>query len=150
MRTAVLVAVTLAFGCDSGKPSMSDALAQSDAKEKARKEAEAKEKAAVKVKKADPNKLEVPWNFDGMKATLVMGTIVEYAVSGTDAKGKPVEDVFRGEVKGNDDKNVAVLAFHESQKSDPAVTQVKRMAWTLYSRCSCWRRLSESWSRWRK
>ena len=119
-------------GCDDKKPSMADALAESDAKEAKRKaDAEAAKKAAKPVK--DPNVLAMPWTVDGLKEGLSMGMQLEYALTGTDAKGKPVEDTYTGKVKANNASDVGVVAYRGTQASEPIATQVATLSWSTLS-----------------
>jgi hypothetical protein len=119
--------------CDSDKPSMSEALAQADAKEAARKEAEAKKKAEIQVDKSD--ELELPWSFDALKAKLEMGTVLVYEVKGIDAKGKPVEDEYRCEIKATNPSDVGVVQHFESKRNDVTAKQVAMHDWSRLSPC---------------
>lgn len=135
--TGTLLALGLASGCGGGKkePSVSEALAQSDAKAKEAKEAKAAEdaKLAEAAKKAKEGVLEHPWTFDAVKAGLPIGTALAYEMSGKNAKGKPVSDRLLAEVKGASDTDVKVLQYKESQKGDRAVTQPQGYAWEKLS-----------------
>lgn len=129
--------LALALACDGGKkePSVSEALTQSDMKAKEAKEAKAAEdaKLAEAAKKAKSGVLEHPWTFDEVKAGLPPGTALAYAMSGKNAKGKPVSDRMLAEVRGSSDTDVKVLFYKESQKADPAVTQPQGYAWDKLS-----------------
>ena len=128
--------LALVLACDSKKePSVSEALAQSDKKAQDEKAAKAAEdqKLAEAAKKAKAGVLEHPWTFDEVKAGLPIGTALAYAMSGTNAKGKPVSDRMLAEVKGSSDTDVKVLFFKESQKGDAAVTQPQGYAWDKLS-----------------
>jgi hypothetical protein len=120
--------------CGGDKPSMAEALAQADAKEAARKEAEEKKKAAIEVDKAS-DKLELPWTFDALKSKLEMGTVLVYAVEGTDAKGKPVEDQYRCEIKGTNPTDVGVVQFFVSKQDEVTAKQVAKHDWSRLSPC---------------
>lgn len=120
--------------CSSDKPSMTEALAQADAKEAARKEAEQKEKAAIEVaEKSDA--LELPWSFDAMKAKLEMGTVLVYRVQGTDAKGKPVDDQYRCEIKATNPSDVGVVQYFVSKQDEVTAKQVAKHDWSRLSPC---------------
>ncbi len=127
---ALCLAVCLGspLACDGGEPSISKSLADADAKEAKRlADAEAAKKAVV-VKK-DPNALELPWSVDAMKAQLQMGLKLEYAITGVDAKGKPVEDSFLGVVKAANPGDVGVVAYRASQAQEPIASQVATTPW---------------------
>jgi hypothetical protein len=132
--TGTFLALALACGGDK-KPSMSEALAQSDQKaqeEKAAKEA-ADAKLAEAAKQAKEGVLEHPWTFDAVRASLPVGTAVAYEMSGTNAKGKPVKDRMLGEVKGASDDAVKIVQHKESQQNDKAVTQPQGSSWDKLS-----------------
>jgi hypothetical protein len=131
--TIVVLLGIVPCACGSDKPSMSEALAEADAKEAARKEAQEKAKAAVKVEKSD--KLELPWTFDALKSGLEMGTILVYEVQGTDAKGKPVEDEYRCEIKGTNPTDVGVVQHFVSKQNEVTAKQVAKHDWSRLSPC---------------
>ena len=107
-------------------------LKKADQKEAKRKAKEEADKKAVVVKK-DPNKLELPWNGDAMQASLQMGLQIEYKVTGTDAKGKPVEDTYFGEVKANNPAEVGVSQYLGAQKDEPIAGQVAKTPYGQFS-----------------
>lgn len=114
---------------------MSEALAEADknkAEQQKAKEAE-RDKAAKQAKAAKKGVLEHPWTFDGLKVGLPIGTILEYEIAGTDAKGKPVKDRLHAEVAGQDDNDVKILEYKQSQKDIPAVMQPQGHPWTKLS-----------------
>lgn len=129
----VFVASLVAAGCgDSSKPSMAEALAASDKKEAEKKAAEEAKKASIEVdKKEDPNAL--PWSFDEVKAGLPMGTKVDYRLTGTDAKGKPVEDAWTGTIKAPGENDVGLTSTRISQQDTPQATQVAKIEWSRVS-----------------
>ena len=130
-RIDVLV-FALLLGCDSNEPSMADALKKADEAEAKKKAEEAKKKAAVKVeKKVDPT--ANPWTIDALKASMKMGMVATYAISGVDAKGKEVTDEYVATVKGNDDSKVRVNTHRVSKKDDPVSSQVKTLDWSQLS-----------------
>lgn len=132
-----LFSLALGVGCGDGKkdPSMSEALAQSDKNaEEAKKAKEAEDaKLLEAAKKAKEGVLEHPWSFDGVKASLKVGTKLAYEASGTNAKGKPVSDRLLGEIHGHDQLDVKILEYKESQKKVPAVMQPQGHPWTKAS-----------------
>lgn len=129
----ILAAVILTVACgDAGKPSMAEALAEADKKEADRKAAEQAKKDAIKVEKKT-DALELPWSFDDLKAGLPMGTALEYQLTGTDAKGKPVEDKWTGEVKANNENEVGVISSRDADKAKPQATQVAMIPWSRVS-----------------
>lgn len=111
---------------------MSEALEKADAKEAARKQAEQEKKDAIVVDKGS-DKLELPWTFDELKAQMPLGMKVTYALSGTDAKGKPVEDTWSATLKHNSEDEVGASATRESQKDSPLAGQVARHEWARTS-----------------
>jgi hypothetical protein len=129
--TGVLLLLMAVVGCNDG-PTLKETLEAADAKEKARVEAEREKNDAVKVRK-DPSALEHPWSVDTVKSAMVMGTQLTYAVSGTDAKGKAVEDEFRAVVKGTDDSSVGVTQDLASEKDRPTAGQVAQVPWSSQS-----------------
>ncbi|MCH9686846.1 MAG: hypothetical protein K0V04_35760 [Deltaproteobacteria bacterium] len=110
---------------------MTESLAKADQKETERKAAEQakRDKAGEQAKAAKAGKLEHPWSFDGIKTSLKIGTTLAYAMEGTNAKGKPIEDTLRGEVHGHDDLDVKILQYKDSQKDIPAVMQAQGHPW---------------------
>src|SRR5690606_35416525 len=58
-----------------------------------------------------------------------------YRLTGTDAKGKAVEDEFVWEIKGTDDKSVKVNQHRKSQIDDPVSKQVATLDWTEMAPC---------------
>lgn len=132
LRAEALLTLTLILACGGGKePSMAEALAQSDEKAMAAKKAKDAEaaKAAEAAKKAKEGVVEHPWTFDGVKTSLKIGTTLTYEMTGTSAKGKPVEDRLHGEIAGHDDLDVKILEYKESKKDVPAVMQPQGHPW---------------------
>jgi hypothetical protein len=136
-RLLLGIAVTFALGCDD-KPSIKEQMektAEADAKRREEEDAKKAADAAkrdTKVEK-DPNALELPWTSDSTKAALEMGTTVEYAVSGTDAKGKPVQDTYYGTIKANNAAEVGVNKYHAKMAKDPVAKQVAMLPWGSFS-----------------
>jgi len=120
----------LAVGCgSSSEPSVAEAMKEADAKEAERKEKEAAERKAFKKKlEKEADALALPWSIDSMKAELKMGLRLEYAVSGTDAKGNEVEDTYLGEVKATNPGGISVIAYHGSAKGE-AAKQLQTVDW---------------------
>ena len=124
------------FGCGGDKPSIEEAMQKAKKAEEDKKAAEEKKKAAVKKTPGladDPTKVEHPWTIDKVKVGLKMGTVITYAVSGTNAKGKEVTDEFRGEVKGNNENDVAITQTLMSAADTPQASQAASFAWTNLS-----------------
>ena len=131
-RRALMWVILLTPACgSSSQPSVSEALEASDKKEADRKAKEVAEHEEAKAKK-DPNVLAIPWTVDSMKAELEMGLTLEYAVSGTDAKGKPVEDTYLAEVKATNPDGIGVIAYHTSAKGE-AAKQLQTVDWSKYA-----------------
>ncbi len=137
-RMLLVIAVTLSFGCDD-QPSLTEQMekaAEADTKrreeEEAKKSAEAAKRETKKVEK-DPNALELPWTSDTTKQALEMGTTVEYAVSGTDAKGKAVQDTYYGTIKINNASDVGVNKYLGKMIKDPVSKQVATVPWGSFS-----------------
>ena len=128
-----LVALTLA--CDSKEPSMSKAAEQAekkDAEEKKAKE-EADKKLAEQAKAAKAGKVENPWKFEAVKTTLIPGTVLDYEMTGTDIKGKPVEDRLHASVVSHTDADIKILEYKKSVSGNPAVTQPQGHPWASVS-----------------
>jgi hypothetical protein len=125
------LALSLLIACDD-KPTLTENMKKADELDAKRKAAEEAKKKDVKVEK-DPNALELPWSSDETKAALEMGTTVEYSVTGTDAKGKPVEDIYYGEIKANDAAEVGVNKYHGKMAKDPVASQVAKLPWGSFS-----------------
>lgn len=131
VRSTVLATVLLAVACDSSEPSVTQALADADAKE-AEKKAKKEEERKANTPKKDPNALEMPWSVDSMKAKLEMGLSLEYAVASTDAKGNPKEDTYVAEVKATNPDGIGVIAYHTSAKGE-AAKQLQTVDWGKFS-----------------
>lgn len=129
VRRALVWVILLSVGCGSkSEPSVAEALEASDEKEAQRKAKEAAEHEAAKAQLKKDDVLEIPWTVDSMKAKLEMGLTLEYAVSGTDAKGKAVEDTYLAEVKATNPDGIGVIAYHGSAKGD-AAKQLQTVDW---------------------
>ena len=129
VRHALVWVILLSVGCGSkSEPSVAEALEASDAKEAQRKAKEAAEHEAAKAQLKKDDVLEIPWTVDSMKAKLEMGLTLEYAVSGTDAKGKAVEDTYLAEVKATNPDGIGVIAYHGSAKGG-AAKQLQTVDW---------------------
>ncbi len=127
----LLTAVVLTAACDSSEPSVTEALAKADQAEADKKAKAEAEKEAATPKK-DPNALEMPWTVDSMTAELSMGLTLEYAVTGTDAKGKEKEDTYLAVVKATNPDGVGVVAYHASDKGE-ASKQLATVPWSKLS-----------------
>ncbi|MEX1366153.1 MAG: hypothetical protein AB1Z98_23715 [Nannocystaceae bacterium] len=133
LRTWPLAAalLTLTLACDSKEPSMSKAAEQAEqrdaAEAKAKAEADAKLAAQAKAAKAD--EVANPWKFEDVKATLEPGMVLDYEMTGTDIKGKPVQDVLHGEITDQEDLDVEILEYKKSAAGNPAVTQPQGHPW---------------------
>lgn len=114
---------------------MSEALANVDKKDAADRKAkkEADEKLAEQAKKAKEGVVEHPWKFEQVKATLKIGTVLDYEMSGTDAAGEAIEDRLHAEVAGHEDLDVKILEYKKSQEDVPAVTQPQGHPWANVS-----------------
>lgn len=124
------------LGCGGDKPSIEEAMQKAKKAEEEKKAADAEKKAAVKKTPSladDPSKVEHPWNIDKVKTGLPMGTVIMYDVSGTNAKGKEVTDEFRGEVKGNNENDVAITQTLMSAADTPQATQAASFPWSNLS-----------------
>lgn len=119
-----LLALTFACG-GSGDGSMTKTMEKAEAKDQAEKEAKAAadKKLAEQVKEAKKGVLEHPWKFEDVKAGLKPGIVLDYEMTGTDAKGKPVEDGLHAEVGGQEGIDIKVMEYKKSQADTPAVTQ---------------------------
>lgn len=132
-RQLCLALVTLSFACDGGKDSSSmkeaaEKAEKRDAEEKKKKE-EADKKLADQAKEAKANEVANPWKFEQVKTELKVGLVLEYAMSGTDIKGKPVEDTLHGEIADHEELDVKILEYKMSAAGNPAVTQPQGHPW---------------------
>lgn len=131
-------ALCLLVGCDDN-PSLTEQMQkQADAENKKKEDAEtakieAAKKNAPEKKAEDPNALELPWTIDELRTGLEMGTTVDYAVTGVDAKGKKVEDTFFGVLKKNSEKEVGVTKYLGKMAKDPIASQVASLEWGSFS-----------------
>lgn len=115
---------------------MAEALADADAKAKA-EQAERDAKAKALVAKADDDEDDpkaLPWKIADLQDAMKIGTKLTYAMSGTNAKGKPIDDTYLVEIKGvSDSKGVSFVAYRQSEEKNPAVKQVQARSWDSYS-----------------
>lgn len=127
--------VTLTLACDSKEPSMKEAAKAAEDKDAADKKAkeEADKKLAEQAKEAKADEVANPWKFEQMKDSLKVGLVLDYAMSGTDAKGKPVQDELHGEVTGHEEMDVKILEYKKSAAGNPAVTQPQGHPWVEVS-----------------
>ena len=135
-RQLLGVALALTFiACGGSGPTMSEAAEQAEKRDEEAKKAKEEEdkKLAEQAKKAKENVLENPWHFDEVKSTLVIGTLLEYEITGTDAKGDPVEDGLHAEVVGGDTMDAKILQYKKSQEKLPAVKQPQGHPWANLS-----------------
>ncbi len=107
------------------------------AEPKAEKTPEAEEeKKEEKAEDAAPKevKLDFPWLREKVAAEMKPGTVLTYALSGTDAKGKDIADDYRCEVKKSDDKSVGTVCNTVNKPSeDKGANEVATRDWTKYS-----------------
>lgn len=135
------LALIVLLGCDDKKSSVTEQMQKAAEEEAKRREKEDATKAAAAAEAAknapktgkDPNALELPWTSDSIKEALEMGTAVEYAVAGTDAKGKAVQDTYYGTIKANNASDVGVNKFHARMAKDPVAKQVATLPWGSFS-----------------
>ncbi|HFE43981.1 MAG TPA: hypothetical protein ENJ18_00615 [Nannocystis exedens] len=133
MHRRPLVALTLIAGLslpvacgDSKKP-------EPKAEKAAEEEMPTKEE---KVEKAGPVevKLDFPWLREKVAGEMKAGTVLTYALTGTDAKGKEIADDYRCEVKTADGKSVGTVCNTVNQPSeDKGASMVATRDWTKYS-----------------
>ncbi|MEM7156043.1 MAG: hypothetical protein AAF799_24535 [Myxococcota bacterium] len=103
-----------------------------DAEEKKAKE-EADKKLTEQAKAAKAGKVENPWKFEEVKKSLIPGTVLDYEMTGTDIKGKPVEDRLHAQVVSQSDLDIKILEYKMSVSGNPAVTQPQGHPWAAVS-----------------
>jgi hypothetical protein len=118
--------------CGGSEPSVTESLAKAEKEDAERKAAEQAKKDAIKVAPKD-DVLEIPWTYEALQAEMPIGMTVRYALTGTDAKGKPVEDGWSATLRVNTDKEVGASATRDSAKDSPMAKQVARHEWTRAS-----------------
>lgn len=94
-------ALALAVACGGGAPTAAQAAKQAKAAVKDLRKApsEGKDVKAAPKPAADPNKVELPWTFEKVRDAMEAGTVLAYARSGTNVKGKKIDDEFRWVVR---------------------------------------------------
>ncbi|MCA9635227.1 MAG: hypothetical protein KC420_04250 [Myxococcales bacterium] len=128
------IALTLIAGlclpaCGDGKK------AEEPKKEEEAKAEEAKkEEAKPEEEKPKEVKLELPWVRERVAGAMKSGTVLTYKLSGSDAKGKPVDDDYRCEVKRSDDKTVGTVCNTVKNPSkDKGANEVATRDWSRFS-----------------
>lgn len=128
----------LVLGCggEGSGQTTADALAKLDQQAQAEKRREEADKAPPPPKKQGLADGEVgaPWEREAVAAGLKVGTVLEYAQSGTDTKGKAVTDTTRCQVKKGDDKTAGIVCVQvEHPSKDPGAGQVATLGWSKFS-----------------
>lgn len=123
---AGLIAGTAA--CDGGKQDEKKTEAKAD-EAPAEPEAEA-EPAAPKG--LAPDAVELPWSYDDVKGSFGAGTKYVYALSGTDEKGKAVEDKFECAVKKADEA-AAGLSCNRVDQPIKGAGELATVQWSKFS-----------------
>ncbi len=123
----VLFCASLIFGCGGEATKSDDKKAEKKAEKKEEKKAE--EKAPPKEKA-----LALPWAFEDVREALRGGATLVYKQTGTDAKGKSVEDDYKCEVKKSSGTEVGTVCNGVNHPSkDKGATQVAMAEWSQYS-----------------
>lgn len=123
---AALLLFTLSIGCDGA----GDAPAPAPAPAKTPPPAEPPAAAAVAPAE---KKVELPWKPEAIRDALRGGVTLVYKQTGTNAKGKPVEDDYRCEVKKASTTEVGTVCDGVRHPSDdPGATQVAMQPWSHY------------------
>ena len=118
----VLALLSFTLACGGGDAKKKD--------EKAEKKDEKKEEAP----KPKSDELAQPWAFEEVRYHLRGGATLVYKQTGTNAKGKTVEDDFKCEIKKSSTKDVGVVCDGVNHPSkDKGATQVAMQEWTQYS-----------------
>ncbi|TPV96563.1 MAG: hypothetical protein B7733_04180 [Myxococcales bacterium FL481] len=139
VSTSMLLCSSLVVAaCGGGESSntTADALAKLDQKAQAEKRRAEAEKAPPPKKKAGlaPGAVGAPWQREAVSGSLKTGTVLEYAQSGTDTKGKKVTDTYRCQVKKNDDKAAGIVCVQvEHPSKDPGAGQIATISWSKLS-----------------
>jgi hypothetical protein len=132
MKPSIFIcAVALALpACGGGESSEKD-IAKSLSFKEEKKEAKKEEKADAAPKE---KKLELPWTFEQVREALRGGATLIYKQTGTDAKGKSVEDDFKCEVKKSSGDEVGTNCNGVNHPSkDKGAAMVASAEWSQYS-----------------
>lgn len=79
-------------------------------------------------------KLEFPWVREKVAGEMKSGTVLTYKLTGTDAKGKAIEDDYRCVVKKSDSKTVGTVCNTVNKPSeDKGANEVATRDWTKFS-----------------
>lgn len=121
-----VLALSLACGGDAKK---ADTKAE-------KKDDKAEKKEEKKEAEPAPKKDELahPWAFEDIRESLRGGATLVYKQSGTNAKGKQVEDDYKCEIKKSSGKEVGTVCDGVNHPSDDkGATQVAMQEWSQYS-----------------
>ncbi len=128
---SVLFALTLLPACGGGgdkkaakaEGSIANALEPSKVEKK-------EDDAKVEPKKKDPTALENPWSFEDVRTALEPGTELVYKRSGTNAKGKKIDDELTYLLRKNTDDGAGTSYTVEPDNgSNDASSQVAMSPW---------------------
>jgi hypothetical protein len=128
-----LVAASAAWGCGGGAPAK-DAAPKSDA---AKADAPKAEAPKTDAPKADPPKADptaAPWSDVQVRDAMVAGTKLVYARTGTNAKGKKIDDSVTFVLRANTSEGAGTsFTIDPDPGTNAASSQVATMAWTKQS-----------------
>ncbi len=133
MHRSRLVALSLIAGL-----SLPVACGESKKTEPKAEKAPEAEEPKKEEKAEDPGpkevKLDFPWLREKVAGEMKAGTVLTYALSGTDAKGKDISDDYRCEVKTSDGQSVGTVCNTVNKPSeDKGANMVATRDWTKYS-----------------
>lgn len=142
-RTAsvfICMSALLVGACGGGGPSAASAMKDTkanDAKAKATKAAKAEEDvkkgAALAAAKRPPPGSEYPWTFESLRDGLALGTKLTYKRTGTNTKGKKVNQTIFFEVKRHRDDVVGTTMVIEGGGDKQPGSMLAESKWTKYS-----------------
>ncbi|GEM_PF-1160095 len=126
-----LCSTLAACGGDGAPAPQSKSIAQ--ALEPPKKPEKPAEVPAVPTKK-DPNVVEYPWSLQDVKSATIAGAKAVYKRTGTNVKGKKVNDELTYLVRSTDDKGAGTsYTISPDPGTNRASSQVANMPWTKLS-----------------
>jgi len=122
----LLAGLAFSFACGGDKKKEEPA-----AEEKA---PEKKEEPKVEDEGPKEVKLEHPWMREKVAGEMKAGTVLTYALTGTDAAGKDVGDDYRCEIKSADKGTVGTVCNTVNKPSeDKGANEIATRDWTKFS-----------------
>jgi hypothetical protein len=128
-RLLPLVTLLTLLACGGGGEKKGEANSIAKALEPSKVEEKADD-IKVKPREKDPTALENPWTFEDVRTNLVPGTQLVYKRSGTDAKGKKVDDELTLLLRMNTDDGAGTsYTVEPDQGNNDASSMVATSPW---------------------